>query len=568
LYVAGAWGFLQGLEYVSESFNWPQQLRQIALLALVIGLPIVLVLAWFHGDRGEQRLRGSEVAIITFLFVLGGGIFWRYERASETATAPSASQTTSTTATDASIAVLPFVNMSTDKEQEYFADGIAEELLNLLAQVPELRVIARTSSFSFKGKNLDIAEIARRLNVANVLEGSVRRSGDRLRITAQLIRASDSSHLWSQTYDRQMTDVFEVQDEIAAVVVEQLKIKLLGAVPTVRKTDPQAYALYMQAVQLGRQFKTEGLKRSHVMLQQVVAIDPRYAPAWNELARSFLRQNGAGLLPNDESYGGAREAAEKALAIDPTYAAAHAMLGTIAGDTGDLAGAVRHCERALALAPADLEVLRNVSYLLQTVGRLNESIALDEAVAALDPVNPSVLNNLGNAYRKAGRFDEAIARLRTTLSLVPGREVAHYLIGTTLLLKGEPEAALPEMQAETNELGRMLGLPMVYHALGKKAESDAALAKLIAKYGKELSYNIASIYAMRGDVDQAFEWLDTAVQNDDPGFTEILVEPLFNNIKQDPRWLPLLHKLGLAPEQLAAIKFDVALPENASVTRQ
>ena len=185
LYVAGSWGFLQGLEYVGESFNWPQQVRQIAVLALIIGLPIVLVLAWYHGDRGEQRFRGTEIAIIALLLLLGGGIFWVYQRASETAPGPTAPPTAAAFATDASIAVLPFVNMSPDKEQEYFADGISEELLNLLAQVPELRVIARTSSFSFKGKDAEISEIARRLNVTNVLEGSVRRSGNKLRITAR-----------------------------------------------------------------------------------------------------------------------------------------------------------------------------------------------------------------------------------------------------------------------------------------------------------------------------------------------------------------------------------------------
>ena len=189
-----------------------------------------------------------------------------------------------------SIAVLPFVNMSADKEQEYFADGISEELLNLLAQVPELRVIARTSSFSFKGKDVDIAEIARRLNVANVLEGSVRKSGDTLRITAQLVRASDSSHLWSQTYDRQMTDVFKVQDEIAAAVVDELKIKLLGAPPTSKVTNPTAYTLYLQARELRRQAIPESFEHSAALLQQALAIDPAYTVAWAGLGATYINQ--------------------------------------------------------------------------------------------------------------------------------------------------------------------------------------------------------------------------------------------------------------------------------------
>ena len=177
--------------------------------------------------------------------------------------------------------------MSADKEQEYFADGISEELLNLLAQVPELRVIARTSSFSFKGKEVDIAEIARRLNVANVLEGSVRKSGDTLRITAQLVRASDSSHLWSQTYDRPMTDVFEVQDEIAAAVVEELKIKLLGATPKAKTTDPRAYALFLKAREISRQYTAGALEQSIALYKESLAIDPLYAPAWDGLAIAY-----------------------------------------------------------------------------------------------------------------------------------------------------------------------------------------------------------------------------------------------------------------------------------------
>ncbi len=227
---------------------------------------------------------------------------------------------------------------------------------------------------------------------------------------------------------------------------------------------------------------------------------------------------------------------------------------------GDLAGAAREYERALALDPADLDVLRNAATLLQDLGRLKESIALQEILAARDPVNVSTLFNLGYAYMQAGRPDDAIARLRTALSLAPGRGSAHYQIGVALLLKGQPEAALAEMQAETSEVWRMFGLPMAYHALGRKAESDAALAQLIAKYEKDGPYNIAYVYAFRGDADHAFEWLDKTVQYADPGLSEIPAQNLFDNIRQDPRWLPFLRKIGKAPEQLAKIEFKVTLP--------
>ena len=229
-----------------------------------------------------------------------------------------------------SIAVLPFVNMSSDKEQEFFSDGISEELLNVLSKVPQLQVAARTSSFSFKGKQIEIPEIARQLHVANVLEGSVRKSGDELRITAQLIRAAEGYHLWSETYDRKMDDIFKIQDEIAGEVVKELKVKLLGAAPKVRTTDPKAYALYLQARELGRQFSAEAFAKSDALLRQVLEIDPRYAPAWDQLARNFSNKTNMSLLPPQEGWARAREAAEKALAIDPDYAAAHANLGFIA----------------------------------------------------------------------------------------------------------------------------------------------------------------------------------------------------------------------------------------------
>ena len=291
VYVAAGWGFLQGLEYVSDAFQWPAAVRQVALLAALIGLPIVLVLAWYHGDRGQQRASTPELAILTLLLLLGGGAFWHYQRTSETAThATPPSPAALAFATDASIAVLPFVNMSADKEQEYFADGISEELINLLAQVPELRVIARTSSFSFKGKEVGIAEIARKLNVANVLDGSVRRSGDRLRITAQLIRASDSSNLWSEIYERPLDNIFAVQDEIAAAVLEQLKLELLGVAPKTKASDPKAYTLFLQARHWGRQGTPEGLERSIALYQRALAIDANDAAAWKGLANDYLNQ--------------------------------------------------------------------------------------------------------------------------------------------------------------------------------------------------------------------------------------------------------------------------------------
>jgi TolB-like protein/Flp pilus assembly protein TadD len=499
--------------------------------------------------KHRAHVRWAEAAIgLLVLALIIGGVFYFARRPGQLAS----------TVEDTSIAVLPFVDMSQAKDQGYFSDGISEELLNLLSKIPQLKVAARTSSFSFKGKGVEIPEIARQLHVANVLEGSVRKSGEQLRITAQLIRAAEGYHLWSETYDRKMDDIFKIQDEIAGEVVKELKVKLLGAVPKVRTTDPEAYALYLQAVQLGRHQTAEAFQQSDALYRKVLAIDPRYAPAWDGLARNFTSKANQNLLSNNEGYAQAREAVMKALAIDPDYAPAHANLGYIAMlSDNDFGAAARHFERALALDPADLNVLQNSATFLQSLGRADEALALQEALVRRDPVNVTVLMYQGYQQRMAGRLDAAIASFRTVLSLAPGRAGAHANLGFAVMLKGDAQGALAEIEEETDDGWKMTGLPMAYYALGHKADSDAALTALIAKYEKDSAYNIAYVYAYRGEADEAFAWLDKALEYGDPGLGEIVAENLFDKIHGDPRWLPFLRKVGKAPEQLAKIVFNV-----------
>jgi TolB-like protein/Tfp pilus assembly protein PilF len=458
--------------------------------------------------------------------------------------------------------VLPFVNMSSDKEQEYFSDGLSEELLNLLSKIPELRVAARTSSFSYKDKDVKVAQIGAELNVGHVLEGSVRKSGDRVRITVQLIQAGDGYHLWSETYDRTLDDVFAIQDEIAAEVVARLKVTLLSAAPIVEETDPEAYALFLQARHLARQGATKSFEQSVTLYQQALAIAPDYIAAWDGLAAVYSDQTDRGLRPVDEGYALARGAADKALAIDPDYPKGHARLGSIAiVYDGDLAVAARHLERALELDPTDLDILGDAAALAGCLGRMDEAIALQEYVVARDPVNARERRRMGISYLFAGRLDDAIASCRTVLTLSPGHLSVQNAIGTALLLKGEPEAALAAMQQETGEGWRLNGLVMAHHALGQAVDSDAALAKVIELVEQVAAYNIAYVLAFRGEADRAFEWLDKAVRYNDPGLSQIVMEPRFANIRTDPRWLPFLERIGKSPEQLAAIEFQVTLPE-------
>ena len=465
-------------------------------------------------------------------------------------------------ATVPSIAVLPFVNMSSDPEQEYFSDGITEELLNLLGQIPELQVAARTSSFSFKGQNLEIPEIANRLNVAHVLEGSVRRDGDEVRITAQLIRGEDGFHVWSDSWDRALDDIFQVQDDIAADVVAQLRVTLLGDAPSLEPTDPEAYALYLQARQLGHQRTAEAFERSVQLYRDALAIDPEYATAWAGLAGTYAFQTGAYLLPFHEGYRLAHEAANRALAIDPDNAEAHAYLGYIAmHHESDLVAAARHYEQALDLAPTNPDIMALAARLASNLGLVEESVRLMEYVVARDPVNPGNHTWLGSEYRRAGRIEESIASFETALSLSPGQAGAHYAIGVAQLMMGEPEAALDEVRLESTEWYRLTGLVLANHALGRADESDSALQELIENHERGWSYQIAYALAYRGETDRAFEWLDRAVEYNDPGLAEISRQSLFSNLYDDPKWLPFLESIGKSPAQLAAIEFEVRLPD-------
>jgi TolB-like protein/Flp pilus assembly protein TadD len=463
---------------------------------------------------------------------------------------------------DKSIAVLAFVNLSSDKENEYFSDGIAEELLNLLAKIEQLRVIARTSSFSFKGKDVPIAEIARQLTVAHILEGSVRKAGNKVRITAQLIRAADSTHLWSETYDRSLDDIFAVQDEIAAEVVHQLKIRLLGAAPKVVETDPEAYALYLQALQVDRQNTAASSLQALALLDQVLALDPGYVPAWTFKSRIHAMRASYAMTPAQEGYQAAREAASRALALDPEDGYAHASVGKSAvGADRDLAAAARHFARALALSPTDVRILADAATLLLSLGRLQPALVGLEWTVTRDPANPVARYNLGVTYMCAGRFDAALASFRTALRLSPGMVVAQSAIAVSLLHQGHPEEALAAAQLEPEESYRLFAVTMILHALGRVAESDAALAEAIEKYAGDCAYNIAYVLAYRGEIDRAFEWLDKAVAHDDPGIGEIIVQPEFSSLYDDPRWLPFLRRIGMAPEQLDAIPFEVKLPK-------
>ena len=503
-----------------------------------------------------SRRRGFAFAL-AFVLILGVGVI-----ASLRGGAPAAD----TTATEnPSIAVLPFVDMSEAKDQQYFSDGMSEELLNLLAKIPALRVTSRSSAFSFRGKNTAIPEIAKSLNVAHILEGSVRKAGNKLRITAQLIDARSDTHIWSETYDRTLDDVFAVQDEISAAVVTKLKVALLGAMPKARQTDPRAYELWLQSNDVARQSRPDRTERSVALLKEALAIDPNYVAGWTRLASTYANEGMQGTnkaRTSAESFALAREAVEKARALDPNYVWVYTTLAQIAiGADGDLEAAARHIEHALTLEPDNADLMLPAATLVQSLGRLNEALALREYAIKSDPLSPFAQFNLGLSYLYVGRLDDAIAACQRSLKISPGRIVAHYVIGLALIARNDGAGALAEMQQETAEGWHEIGLPLAYHALGKKKESDEALATLIEKREKRSAYNIAQAFSYRSENDRAFEWLEKAGTYHDAGLSIASFDPLMKNLHADARWLPFLQKIGKAPEQLAKIRFEVKLPK-------
>jgi TolB-like protein/thioredoxin-like negative regulator of GroEL len=451
------------------------------------------------------------------------------------------------TVADKSIAVLPFTDMSEKKDQEYFADGMAEEIIDLLVKVPGLKVIGRTSSFQFKGKTEDLRAIGTQLGVAYVLEGSVRKSGDRLRVTSQLINTEDGTHLFSQTYDRDFVDVLKMQDEIAAALVRVLQIEVndeaIVSRPALRNT--QAYTLYLRGLHAKDQFDQQGLEQAVSYFQQALDLDPSIAAAAGGLANAYFLRGQFGFMPPSVAFGRARGAAELALKLSPNLATTHALLGNIdIAYDWDWAAAGREIGSALADAPNDAYVLFIAAVQAQIMGRLDDALQLINASLAQDPLNPSSYYVLYQMQIRSGRLAEAQAAIHRTLEISPTFAYAHNCLGLVLLARGQSEAALAEMMKEGDEGARLAGSAIVFFARGAKADSDAALARMLKDHANR-TFEIAGVYAFRGQSDQAFKWLDLAYTQKDPYLHSIKGEPTLKNLEEDPRYKAFLRKMNL-----------------------
>ena len=456
-------------------------------------------------------------------------------------------------AADKSIAVLPFTDMSQAHDQEFFADGMAEQILDLLAKIPKLKVIARTSSFQFKGKPEDARVVGERLGVATLLEGSVRKSGERLRVTAQLIRTADGSHLWSEVYDREVRDVFRTQDEIADAVVGALKVSLLGApeqrpAPT---TNTEAYTLYLQALANFRSYRYADQLTAVDELQRALVLDPNFAAAWSALAAVYGNELLFGTTDSFQKVTARMNAAARhALGLDPRLAAPHVTLANAFFADYDYASSQRELGAALALEPQNPDALSLSAYLAIAACRLDEAERDARQLIERDPLSVDPYRALGTALWFHGRLEESESVYRRVIALFPSAESMHYRLSLVLLSAGRPQDALNEANAEPGKGWDLFGRSMALDALGRRAEADSVLARAEADPLIRISgnYQLAEIYAHRGDRESAFKRLELAHQKRDPGFASYLkCDPLLSALRSDPRYQTLLAGLNLPP---------------------
>jgi TolB-like protein len=498
-------------------------------------------------------------ALIAAVILIGAGIlyiladkFWLSHQGGAPTTASQAAPAAAVPAaiSERSVAVLPFTDLSAGKDQEYFSDGLSEELIDLLGKIPGLHVPARTSSFYFKGKQATLGEIAKALRVSHVLEGSVRKAGNDVRITADLVRVDDEAQLWSETYDRKLDDIFKLQDEIASAVVKALKVSLLaGDTPKVtHAANIEAYTLYLQGRSSVERVNLADNLKGQEYLQRSLKLDPTYAPAWAQLSRARLvafASFGEGTL--EASRQGILDAANQAIKLDPQLAAAHAALGqALFADDWDWNGADREVKKALELDPADIDSLYVAAQIAVSQGRYQEARRFSQSAVAGDPLRAGGYRQLATAYYLGGQLDDAEAAVRKALELSPTGDSLHYKLALVLLMRNDAQGALAEMEREPHAGWRQQGLPLALDALGRKADADRALAIAVKDGSQGWAYQTALIYARRNDADSAFAWLNRAYEMRDPGLANFVKgDPMLEALRADPRYPALLRKMKL-----------------------
>jgi TolB-like protein len=448
-----------------------------------------------------------------------------------------------------SIAVLPFADLSEKHDQEYFADGMAEEIINLLTKVPELKVIGRTSSFQFKGKTEDLRTIGTMLGAAYVVEGSVRRSDNHVRVTAQLIDTRDGTHRWAETYDRDVSDVLKVQEEIALGLVRALQVEVASAVFDASHSAPpdvEAYDSYLRGMHARDRFDQRGFEEALADFRHALQLAPSYAPAAEALATTLYYMTESTYLPSESGFNQARAAAEAALKLDPGSAVAHAVICSVnIVFDWNWSAAAHECAVAAQVSPNKPFVLQAVAVQHMALGEWKDATYSIEAAIVNDPLDPALYNIAARIYLRAGRVTDAESAVRQALQISPTAAFNHLVLGIILLMQGRASEALAEMQQEHGPGARELGLTIAYHGLHRDSDSDAALARLIAENGSDSAVLVANAYAFRAQKDLAFEWLDRAFVQRDNTLYDIKGAWLLKNLESDPRYKAFLRKMNL-----------------------
>jgi serine/threonine-protein kinase len=562
-YAIVGWLLVEVASVVIPTLLLPDWTLRILVLFVILGLPLALIFAWAfeltpEGLKKEKDVDRSQsithhtgrkldrmiiaLLVVALAFVIVDNYVLDRSVMDE---GPARAQ-------GVSIAVLPFVNMSNDPEQEYFSDGISEELLNLLTKIPEFRVAGRTSSFSFKGQNQDLREIGQSLGVENILEGSVRKGTDRVRITAQLVEADDGFHLWSETYDRKLDDIFAVQDDIASQVVKALKVTLLGeaAIPAPGKSainNVEAYTAYLRGLYLYNKSGADNLGKAVQYMQEAVTLAPDSALAWAGLARALDDYAGQGAAEPVPLVARAREAASKALALDDKLPEAHLAVADLKRSWDwDWAGAEAALQRVLELRPGNVDAQKLQARLYVTFGRLEEAEQMTRIALTQDPLDDRLQRSLQAILLFQGRYDEAALLGERLLEHDPTMPYARTWLAVIYLEQGRAQEALEQAQQEPALFARLTGLAIVHHELGNRDKAVAAQQQLLEAYGDLASYQQAQIFAHRGELDTAIEWLERAYAGHDPGMENLKPSRAFFPLHGHPRYEELLRKMNLA----------------------
>jgi adenylate cyclase len=567
LYVGVCYVILEPFEMFFHLLELPAWTGRTVVLLMVIGFPVTLLYAWIYEARptrvtagapdaqamARQRGRKLDYAIIGVLVValtyFVADKFWLSKRvavAPEVAvSAPTVVTPVIPVAPDKSVAVLPFVDMSEKKDQEYFSDGLSEELIDHLAHSPDLKVISRTSSFQFKGKNEDMRTIGQRLGVANLLEGSVRTSGGTIRVTAQLINVTDGLHLWSETYDRKMGDIFKLQDEIAAAVVAALKATMSAPKrANAKNTNIESYNKVLLARYLNFRGTKQDSERALAAVDEAIKIDPDNASAWVTLGGTYYVRAIFNWMPGPEAYIASRKAIEHALAIDPDSATAHRMLALVEDTLNhNPDGYRREIKRAVELDPSLANPL-DAGIQSFRAGNVREAAQLIKRAAALDPLDAWTLTWLGIALYSDNDLPGAERAARQILDINPDYAGAHCQLGEILLAQHNPAEALTVMSKETDEAARLTCMPVALWTLGRQREANALLEEAKAKYRDSSAYALAYCYTAMGDKDEAFKWLNVAYENHDISVQYVNIDPDFRALRSDPRFNTLVGKVN------------------------